>query len=172
MSDQKKLVGGCLCGAIRYKATGTPGLTAICHCHMCQRATGGPFMALLFMPSDTVKVTKGEPRIYTLRQRPTATSAELAGRPVLRAAHPRADRNHCGVPRRAYDFKPQMHLCMESAMAWLDLRDDAPRHARKPEGMTPLVDYDRAGGDMQCRIARPQCMTSDILARMSAASAD
>jgi hypothetical protein len=28
----------------------------------------------------------------------------------------------------------------------LDIRDDAPRHAREPEGMTPLVEYDPLTG--------------------------
>jgi len=35
---------------------------------------------------------------------------------------------------------------MESAMKWLDIRDDAPRYSAKPEGMTPLVDYDPVTG--------------------------
>ena len=156
MSDQKKLVGGCLCGALRYKATGTPGLTAICHCHMCQRASGGPFMALLFMPSDTVKVTKGEPRIYHSSPTSSRHFCGACGSPVFFERHTRAlTAITVGSLDEPYDFKPQMHLCMESAMAWLDLRDDAPRHARKPEGMTPLVDYDRAGGDMQSESPGP-----------------
>jgi hypothetical protein len=36
-------------------------------------------------------------------------------------------------------FKAEQHVCMESAMAWLDIRDEAPRYAQKPEGLTPLV---------------------------------
>ena len=64
MSNQATLTGGCLCGAVRYEAKGTPALSAICHCRMCQRASDAPFMGLLFMPSDVVKVTKGEPHIY------------------------------------------------------------------------------------------------------------
>ena len=27
-------------------------------------------------------------------------------------------------------------------MAWLDTLDTVPRYAQKPEGMTPLLDYD------------------------------
>src|SRR3954470_18293697 len=64
MSGQTILAGGCLCGALRYEAAGTPGMTAICHCRMCQPLSGGPFMALLFMASEAVKVTKGRLSIY------------------------------------------------------------------------------------------------------------
>jgi hypothetical protein len=39
-----------------------------------------------------------------------------------------------------------MHVCIESAMEWLDLRDDAPRYSGKPEGMTPPIEYDPVTG--------------------------
>src|SRR5918997_6805026 len=64
MPEQNAVTGGCLCGAVRYEAYGPPSLSVICHCRMCQRASGAPFMGLLFMPSDAVKVIKGYPRVY------------------------------------------------------------------------------------------------------------
>jgi hypothetical protein len=36
-------------------------------------------------------------------------------------------------------FKPEMHVCQESAMTWLEIHDDAPRYSQKPGGMTLLV---------------------------------
>ena len=41
------LTGGCQCGALRYHVAAGPAFASICHCRMCQRATGGPFAALL-----------------------------------------------------------------------------------------------------------------------------
>jgi hypothetical protein len=32
-------------------------------------------------------------------------------------------------------------------MTWLEIRDDAPRYAQKPEGMTPPLDYDPITGE-------------------------
>jgi hypothetical protein len=54
-----KHTGGCLCGAVRYEAAGDPAFQVICHCRMCQRASGSPFMALIFMLPEGVHLTKG-----------------------------------------------------------------------------------------------------------------
>ena len=37
--------GQCLCGAVKYRATGVKKSYAVCHCRMCQQWSGGPFCA-------------------------------------------------------------------------------------------------------------------------------
>lgn len=59
--------GGCLCGAMRYETTGEPLRVTICHCRFCQRATGGPYMVEPIFAADALRVTKGEPTVYSLR---------------------------------------------------------------------------------------------------------
>ncbi len=39
------LTGGCQCGAVRYRLSAEPTGANICHCRMCQKASGGPMMA-------------------------------------------------------------------------------------------------------------------------------
>jgi hypothetical protein len=39
------LAGGCQCGAVRYRLMAEPTGVNVCHCRMCQKASGGPFMA-------------------------------------------------------------------------------------------------------------------------------
>jgi len=90
MPDQLTLMGGCLCGAVRYEATGTPELSAICHCRMCQRASCAPFMALLFMPSDVVKVTKGEPCVYRSSPMSNRHFCRRCGSPLIFERHTRS----------------------------------------------------------------------------------
>jgi hypothetical protein len=90
MSDELNLTGGCLCGATRFEARGTPILSAICHCRMCQRASGAPFMALLFMPSEGVAVTKGQPQVYPSSPTSNRHFCARCGSPLFFERHTRA----------------------------------------------------------------------------------
>ncbi len=56
--------GGCLCGAIRYRVTGPPTGTSLCHCHSCRRSTGGPSLAWAIFDQDKVEIISGELAIH------------------------------------------------------------------------------------------------------------
>lgn len=45
--------GGCLCGAVRYRAALPSGHVHACHCGTCRRWAGGPALALA-APADAV----------------------------------------------------------------------------------------------------------------------
>ncbi|MDH3668199.1 MAG: GFA family protein [Paracoccaceae bacterium] len=46
MNERAILTGHCLCGAVKFTATGVPHEVGACHCTMCQRWTGGPAIAV------------------------------------------------------------------------------------------------------------------------------
>jgi hypothetical protein len=46
MSEQKSCHGSCLCGAVSLLATTASSSVGACHCNMCRRWVGGPFMAV------------------------------------------------------------------------------------------------------------------------------
>lgn len=48
------LLGGCLCGYIRFSATGVPDNPHTCSCHMCQRHSGAPTLAWVSYPASAV----------------------------------------------------------------------------------------------------------------------
>ena len=49
-----KFAGGCQCGRIRYCAVAAPNFSCVCYCRMCQKASGGPFMAFVRFLSEDV----------------------------------------------------------------------------------------------------------------------
>lgn len=49
--------GGCLCGAIRFEATGPVGKPHTCSCKMCQRHGGAPSAFWVEFPRDRVRWT-------------------------------------------------------------------------------------------------------------------
>jgi hypothetical protein len=50
MTGETIRTGGCLCGAIRYQVKGEPTETVHCHCTMCQKASGAPFITWATFP--------------------------------------------------------------------------------------------------------------------------
>jgi hypothetical protein len=63
-NTQLALTGGCQCGRVRYAASGTPDDVSVCHCRMCQKAVGGPFIALAMFRPEQVTWTRGEPASF------------------------------------------------------------------------------------------------------------
>jgi hypothetical protein len=53
--------GGCFCGYIRYAADGTPFHETICHCTICRRTSGAPFVAWFSVPKDGFRLVAGAP---------------------------------------------------------------------------------------------------------------
>ena len=49
------LTGSCLCGAVTYTASGTPGAPAACHCTQC-RKTSGHVWASSYVPDGNLAI--------------------------------------------------------------------------------------------------------------------
>lgn len=66
MSEVKTPVatGGCQCGRVRYALYVAPQNSHVCHCRMCQRATGGVFAALAGAPKSEFAWTAGDPAFF------------------------------------------------------------------------------------------------------------
>jgi hypothetical protein len=48
------MTGGCACGRVRYTVTVEPEEAYLCHCRMCQRATGSVSIAFATFPLDGI----------------------------------------------------------------------------------------------------------------------
>jgi hypothetical protein len=59
----EQMTGGCACGRVRYAATIHDDEAYLCHCRMCQRATGSVSIAFKNVKQDEVS-WKSEPDWY------------------------------------------------------------------------------------------------------------
>ncbi len=135
MSAEEIHEGGCLCGAVRYRARGQPTQVNHCHCRMCQRGSGAPIVTWATFPADRVEWTKGAPA----RRR----SSDIAERGFCADcgsalfwqgdAHKDVIDLTAGTLDRPEILKPDDHIWVESAMPWLHVADGLPRyrHTRK-----------------------------------------
>jgi hypothetical protein len=61
-----QLAGGCLCGDVRFVATGRPYRVGLCHCLDCRKHHGALFHASAIFPAEAVTI-HGETRDYAGR---------------------------------------------------------------------------------------------------------
>lgn len=60
MSDTRAFSGGCQCGTVRYRVDGELRYPHLCHCRMCQKASGNYFMPLAASSRAKFETTRGE----------------------------------------------------------------------------------------------------------------
>ena len=65
MSENKKITGGCACGAVRYEIAANPIFMLNCHCRDCQRATGSAYAPVVVVPRAALRLT-GELKYFKL----------------------------------------------------------------------------------------------------------
>ena len=127
MPDQMK--GGCACGKVRFTAAVHDDEAYLCHCRMCQRATGSVSIAFKSVKQAEVE-WQGEPDWYD--------SSPIAERPFCSACGTSlgfrfkdgSDKMDLSVA--AFDdparFKPQHHFGAESIQRpWLNT-EGLPEH--------------------------------------------
>jgi hypothetical protein len=120
--------GGCLCGAVRFKAEGEPLNVRICHCRTCQKAMGSPFFARAVFDQRALTV-EGDTGRYP--------SSEMVDRVFCKTCGSRlfAWRKNpavAGVAIAAFDdrnaFSPNEHTWVSDKMDWVRLDDGLPQY--------------------------------------------
>lgn len=124
--------GGCLCGAVRYRAEGRPANVNHCHCRMCQRGSGAPVVTWATFPLMRFRWTKGAPTIRRSSSIAVRGFCSACGTALFWQGD--ASAGEIDIAAGSLDhpaaIAPQEHLWTESAVPWLTIADDLPRHRR------------------------------------------
>ena len=121
--------GGCLCGRIRYRATGAPDRPHYCHCRMCQLGVGAPLTAWVNLPLDGFAWTAGEPTYYRSSPHLQRGFCPTCGGSLCTIAD---EDDYVCVTIASLDdpeqIAPALHMWTSSQVSWLKLADKLPRH--------------------------------------------
>ena len=127
---RKSIVGGCLCGAIRYESSEPPAMSGACHCHMCQKWSGAVAVMTVVFDTATFQFTKGKPRVYMaseLLERHFCgdCGSSLMHRYVVPPYGPTAARVGIGtLDDQSVVENPRFHFGVESHVpGWLAIRE-------------------------------------------------
>lgn len=134
---QSTLKGSCLCGAVRYEATGEPQRFLHCHCSRCRKATGTGHASNLFLQPAALKWLSGEEQLRSFKvpeaKRFTNVFCATCGGRLPRLVQ---GSDAVLVPAGSLDdeppIKPQSRIFVGSRASWSCDSDALPLHEEYP----------------------------------------
>lgn len=121
--------GGCFCGAVRYRFHVRPLAVSHCHCAMCRRATGAPFITWMTITPETFSWTKGAPAEYRSTSDVRRGFCPTCGTTLSYAnvGHPEEIDISAATLDDPGSVTPDNHLWVGSKLPWISLEDGLPR---------------------------------------------
>ena len=134
--------GSCLCGAVRFSVRMPTKWVAHCHCTICRRAHGAPFVTWAGYESGQFALEPGahEPRWYESSPGARRASCPACGTPMFFASDRWPGEIHVAraLLPDGLDMEPSAHVFFDSHVPWLSVADDLPRKAGlSPAGPAP-----------------------------------
>jgi hypothetical protein len=125
--------GGCLCGAIRYRALGPAYGITHCHCRTCRRASGAPFVSWAGFDRDKFTFSRGGPVVYASSPEVLRTFCSSCGTPLTyqRTDTPDSIDVTLGSMDDPEALRPEDHTWTESRLSWISLNDRLPEYPRE-----------------------------------------
>ncbi len=132
-----KLTGQCLCGDVKFAASGDIAMQGNCHCTDCRQSSGSAFATLVFMGKNAVEI-KGALKTFdhvvdsggTL----TKSFCPNCGSQLFTAnrARPNMLGIRAGTLNEHEEVKPQFNVYASSKMACTHLDPDIPAFDKMP----------------------------------------
>ena len=64
LDNAPRYSGGCQCGRVRFRVEGALGDASVCHCRMCQKASGTFYQPLVSVRGARLTWTRGAPKKF------------------------------------------------------------------------------------------------------------
>ena len=128
------LEGGCQCGLIRYRISGAPVVTALCHCSMCRRASAAPVVAWAMFEQPQVLFIGEKPATYASSPAAQRGFCARCGTQICFTAEfiPGLIDITIGSLDDPGRVPPTLHYWENERLPWVNFADGLPRHAEFP----------------------------------------
>lgn len=138
------LQGGCFCGHVRYSANDATFNETNCHCSICRRTSGAPFVAWFSARAESFKFVSGDPHFFASSEHGQRTFCPRCGTPLtFRSTHypDELDVTICSLedPERVL---PKDHIHTEAKLNWIRLDDGLPGYRERRSSSTSGADED------------------------------
>jgi hypothetical protein len=126
------LQGGCFCGRIRYEVTGTPFHETSCHCSICRRTSGAPFVAWFSVRPSEFRWLSGSPSQFRSSTQASRSFCAHCGTQLTfrEDGFPdEIDVTTCSLDQPE-SVPPRDHTHVSSKLRWIALSDGLPRFSQ------------------------------------------
>jgi hypothetical protein len=124
--------GGCLCKAIRYRISGVPLSSVICHCAACRGASAAPTVAWLTVERANFQVLSGYPQLFQSSQDVIRRFCRTCGSQLM--YENTASPNTLDVTTASLDspdaFPPNLEVWLEQKIGWQEPNRSLGHHYR------------------------------------------
>ena len=132
------ITGGCFCKKVQYKINKPIGKMGVCHCHSCQKLTGGAAWPFMVVDKADIELSGDYTRF---------TREALSGKQAHFHFCPECGTSVFGTPDlwpdyvvvsastldEQHHFKPAFHVWTEDAQCWVNFDDKTPAFLKTPE---------------------------------------
>ncbi|MGP3695755.1 GFA family protein [Rhodobacter sp. NSM] len=130
--------GGCQCGAVRFELPAGPKKSTVCHCRMCQRATGNAFAPLLEVPTSEV-TWHGTPSVWASSSVAERGFCSTCGTPLFYRSGDTTE--FMAGSLTGFDYRPVANHGVEGCVPWVKGLHHLPDHATRPELVAEVVSH-------------------------------
>ena len=123
--------GGCQCGAIRFRIDGPLGRPSICHCRMCQKATGGFFGPYVSAEVKHLTWTRGALKHFQSSNKVRRGFCEACGTPLTFEYNDEVTELAIGAFDDPEAAAPVIQMVRETRLSFIDRLADLPERSAK-----------------------------------------
>ena len=143
--SSKTWTGGCLCGAVRFRAQGEPLDVASCHCINCRKMSGAAFATFVVFSPEQFEWSGGELGSYAASPDLVRAFCRNCGSPVGSWRVSERDKwiiAWAGAFDQAEALEPRHHIFAKDELPWLHLEDGLTRFPLFPENVLEELGLD------------------------------